>query len=319
MAGRSLNIVGGHLSKARRRTSPRQTPSSRAVTLVDLARATRNLAHAVRNSRAQITDAAVGSPAELDWLAHPELADGVRSLPDAYRQGAMHLLQAEDHCFALAELIRTKRSFACDPVARALAENSARAWFLLEPGVHPDERVRRLLNERLWAAQEYSAWARKLEDRDTDLAAAAAASLARLVAEIGQVGYTVVGGGRSTPFIQERRPGAGTLLERAIQQPDALGELKGHGASFYASTSAIAHGGMHGFIQRVDLSLDAAGLARGLVRGPTPAGIADTLALAPIVFGLAGVLCAEQFGRPTTPTTQARFALVKTWARAFDG
>jgi hypothetical protein len=230
----------------------------------------------------------------------------------------VHVVQAEDHCRGLADLIRTRRSFACDAVARSLAENSVRAWFLLEPDIDAAERVRRQLNERLWATHEHAQWIAKLADHQPAAAQLAIQQRDRLTKQCEEAGYQVAGAGRKrdVPHIGEPRPGLASLLERTLRQPGVTEDISGYGAAFYAQLSAVAHGGMHGFVQRLELVLDAGGPARGMVHELAPGEIVAAFAIAPLVFCVVATLCAEQLGWPTEGILGARRTWIRAWSLA---
>jgi hypothetical protein len=96
-----------------------------------------------------------GSPAAGDVRAVAS-ADS-ESMTKAYEYTMLLLASASDHLRAIADLLAPKHGFLPSfTLARALLEASARAWYLLDPDIGCDERLRRYVNERLSACVSIS-------------------------------------------------------------------------------------------------------------------------------------------------------------------
>jgi hypothetical protein len=109
------------------------------------------------------------SPAVADWAANQMPGEwGPQLLQDAYRTAELYGASVTDHVLAIADLIEGSRPFAVASIARALVEPASRAIWLLEPNLEPIERVRRLVNDILFAAFEHETlWADEPNVTDT--------------------------------------------------------------------------------------------------------------------------------------------------------
>jgi hypothetical protein len=112
------------------------------------------------------------------------------------------------------------------------------------------------------------------------------------------------------------RPGLASLLDRMLHQPGVNEDISGYGAAFYAQLSAVAHGGMHGFVQRLELILETGAPPRGALHELSPGEVVGALAIAPLTFCIAAALCAEQMGWPTARLIRARADWIRVWSVA---
>lgn len=192
-------------------------------------------------------DFARDSPAAIDWSANEMPGEwGPQLLQDAYRTAELYGASIKDHVLAMADAIEHERPFAMASLARALAEPSARAVWLLEPGLDPIERVRRLLNDILYAAFEHEThWAQEPRIPDS------ADVLAKIKREAAARGLTYTDAIRNPKKRQfqparvgDARPSTQWLLGHATESKDMA-------KFYYRAGSAVLHAALHGFDQRL--------------------------------------------------------------------
>lgn len=190
------------------------------------------------------------SPAVRDWTANEMPGDwGPQLLQDAYRTAELYGASVRDHVLALADLIERDRPLAVASIARTLAEPASRAVWLLEPNLEPIERVRRLLNDILFAAFEHETlWA------DEPRIAGNADIYSKIKKEATARGLVY-----SDPV---REPSKRKFAAARLGEPRPLGQwLLGYATKsprtakfFYRVGSAVLHGALHGFDQRLAYS-----------------------------------------------------------------
>lgn len=198
-------------------------------------------------------DFAPDSPAAKDWSQNEMPgAWGPQLLQDAYRTAELYGASVKDHVLALTDAIGQHRRFAIASLARALSESAARAVWLLEPNCDPIERIRRLLNDILYAAFEYDTlWAHEPRVPDSaDLRAKVEqeATARRLV-------YTEeIRNAKKRQFqparIGDARPSTQWLLGYVTKSP-------GMAKFYYRAGSAVLHAALHGFDHRLEYTDDS--------------------------------------------------------------
>lgn len=92
-------------------------------------------------------DYADPSPARTEWSASPEPWAG--DLEDTYRTALARWYAVQDLARGFVAMIDHELPFSTVAASRALAGNAARTWYLVQEGIEPLERVRRLVDERL--------------------------------------------------------------------------------------------------------------------------------------------------------------------------
>lgn len=257
MSNRRAHQERRRAQRKRERTPAAERGSSKrsdvgSPTLKEIASTLRALVATVDETRDRAgTEFAPDSPAVSDWTANEMPgAWGVQLLQDGYLTGVMLGFSARDHLLALADAIESGRPFAAVTLARAVAESSARAWFLLQPNIEPQERVRRLLNDILFAAFEHETMWQHEERVDSDHSDATV----RIKVEATARGMKFVDAVRdpktfkfSPARVGERRPQTQALLGIVVNSEH-------HAKFIYRAGSAVAHTALHSFDQRLVLS-----------------------------------------------------------------
>lgn len=193
-------------------------------------------------------DFAVDSAAARDWKANEMPGEwGPQLLEDSYRTAELYGASVKDHMLALADAIENERPFAMASLARAVVEPAARSIWLLEPGIEPLERVRRLVNDILYAAYEHETlWAD--ESRVPDNADIYAKIKKEATARGLPYSDPVRKANKFTPArLGVPRPSSQWLLGYATKSPQAA-------KFFYRAGSAVVHSALHGFDQRLAYS-----------------------------------------------------------------
>ena len=192
-------------------------------------------------------DFAPDSPAKADWSANEMPGTwGPQLLQDAYRTAELYGASTKDHVLAMADAIGQHRPFAIASLARALSESAARAVWLLEPNLDPIERVRRLLNDILYAAFENDTlWAHEPRVSDN---ADVRAKVKQEATTRGLVYTEEVRNLKKRQFqparIGDARPSTQWLLGYVTKSPDMA-------KFYYRAGSAVLHAALHGFDQRL--------------------------------------------------------------------
>ncbi len=149
---------------------------------------------------------------------------------DAVLLASLRLTVAEDHLGAIATLIRQGRIvYATYSLARTAAEVASRAWYLLDPDMSLERRVRAGISERLYSLQEQS-------DLGIESITTESRNRGREIAgEAGRHSYRASGARNGVPKLDGRRHKATQLVEDAIGGED-LGRVS------YKLFSAFSHG-----------------------------------------------------------------------------
>jgi len=269
-------------------------------------------------------DFADPSPARTDWMScAPKLAV---DLEQAYRTAMVLWHSIEDHGHGLSELIEARRTYSSMTLARSLGEGAARSWYMLEEvGVDPIERVRRLINERLYACHENEALyigllpslknapevavvakakesvirdriASVRADRQSLLDAARGYELFPIKNTKGKVPY--VGGGP--------RPGAMPLIGRVLDSAS-------QGASFFRVNSSIAHFSLHGQVRMINFSRSEDGNDLSRARPMNPDDLAAAVWPGVGAMALAALAMFRQAGWRLDPLDVAIRQLAVAW------
>ena len=229
----------------------------------DLADAIEAIVNAVTNTaEASGWDFIPDSPAVTDWSLNELPGEwGPYPLQDSYRTGLLLWWYQSDAALALVDAIRMDRPFAYVSLARALAEASARSWYLLELGIDATERIRRLMNDRLFAMYErHTMW------HDEDFMAQLLERDAAIVDAIAQESQT-----RCLHYVAEKRgprvyvparigearPKSKYLISMAIKDDRAA-------AVFYRASSGLMHAALYSADGRLHFRPDGRMAVRGL-------------------------------------------------------
>ena len=205
-----------------------------------------------------------GSPAVVDWETHESPSGwGAQPLQDAYRTGALIWYLVADHALGVADLLDSGRSIALLSASRPLAESAARSWFLLATNVDASERVRRMVNERLFALHEDWRFASTAPELDSSWQRDTALRLVE-VAE-SEYGLLVQKPDDFRPgWVGSARPATMSVLTDMLGNPEAA-------ALFYRGSSSVSHAALHGLVKRLDLHSNDAGNHRARLRDITSA------------------------------------------------
>jgi hypothetical protein len=188
-------------------------------------------------------------PAARDWANEPMAGPwSNQPLQDAYRTGSVLWPVVADQALALADLLAPPgRPFAVMSVARSLAEAATRLWLLIEPLPPAAERVRRSMNDRLYAMFEERVLSADLPGVDLTWA-----EQNRDVIEATGTrhGWTVLpedwDNYKASAF-QPRRPSTQAALGELLDMP-ALA------AKFCRTSASVAHASLHGVVKFLESS-----------------------------------------------------------------
>jgi hypothetical protein len=183
------------------------------------------------------------SPAARDVMA--VAAADRQAMTRTYEYTILLLASASDHLRAIADLLGHRHGFFPNfSLARAVLEAAARAWYLLDPEIDCDERLRRYLNERLVSLQEQVWLLTNIGDATDDKRAEITEIL--LTAELH--GYPVRrSSGRPSSIGLQRRPTTAALIHELI--PDPTGTMAGK--ALYQVMSAVVHAAPHALTKEV--------------------------------------------------------------------
>jgi hypothetical protein len=192
-----------------------------------------------------------GVSPEVDSLAMSEIASqpqfsggwGPTPVEYAYSMGALKRANAVDCSRAVLRITANDPApiFAHAVLARSVLENAASAYWLLERDIGVEERIRRVLNERLYSERQ------KIESgilKDDELERARA-TIESILSEAQSRGWASSGRDRNRYLGAEGRPGFRALVKRVLQSAEL-------GAAFYSFYSAITHGTQYGLAQSFD-------------------------------------------------------------------
>jgi hypothetical protein len=184
------------------------------------------------------------SPATADRQANEQPSGwGDRPLEDAYRTGSMFWYVAYDHALGVADLLDSGRSLALLSASRPVAEASARGWLLLATNLDPDERIRRMINERLYALHQDWLQAKPIPELDSSWQQTTATRLL----DVAEAEYGLRAkrpDGPRAGSIGEPRPSTASILGDMLEHPKSA-------ALYYKNTSAVTHASLHGLVKRL--------------------------------------------------------------------
>jgi hypothetical protein len=270
-------------------------------------------------------DFAPESPARSEWEQTPGVLG--HDLQEAFRTSMVLWHTINDHGNALCDLIVTRRTYAAVTVARSLAEAAGRSWYLLSESVEPLERVRRLINDRLYAGFENEQLligtlpashdpepihtvAQRAEPVLRQLVAKEQVTRSNLLDKARGYDLRPIKEGdvsrRRTPYVGTSRPATTAVLGQmfgADAQP----------ASFYRFNSAVAHASLHAQPRMLSLTqgIDGTTLSAVLAMNPDDLSAQAWLSVAAVAV-TSGVLF-RQAGWPTDELDAALNALVPVW------
>lgn len=231
------------------------------------------------------------SPAVSDWQTNEQVGGwGDQPLQDVYRTGSLYWYLIRDQARAVATLLDGGHTIALMSAARALAEPSARGWYLLAPDLPPDERTRRLVNDRLHALFEERRFAKALPGLDTSWQRDHRDRLLRIAADMG-LQVTQEGGG-SHAYVGEKRPSTMQLLGQMTGRPD-------YASAFYRSTSGITHASLHELVKHLSLSVDASNQYRAEIEDISPGDAAAKIGVSIVAFSVSARYLVLQAGWDT--------------------
>lgn len=96
---------------------------------------------------------ASGSLAEREQLAGRDISAKYTNV--AFSIPSLLIVASEDHVNSLRLLLHRASQFSLAVLARAALEAAARAWWLLDPRIEIDERIRRSMNELLYSGERF--------------------------------------------------------------------------------------------------------------------------------------------------------------------
>jgi hypothetical protein len=163
---------------------------------------------------------------------------------DALMQALLPMAFASDHLLALADLLRGPGGlYAVYTVARGCLEADLKTWYLMAPGIGPDERVRRRLNERLHGLHDSLLLTEALGKDGR----AQRSRMERILSEARARGYPVtVASGYRAPFIKEPNPSYTVMLREMTGGQEVGG---------YRILSTVAHPTSPGLASMLDWSI----------------------------------------------------------------
>lgn len=193
-----------------------------------------------------------GSPAYQEMHNNTESGPGGPWKPDdvypAYSMALGILIPAADQLLCSeCHLYRDPMAlYGYQVVGRALAESSAKAWWMMQPGIPLRIRMARLYNER-WENCEEIRKAAVLVGED---ATATTTRTLKLRAEGALLGLDEQfekkkdgSQGRFIGYVEGRSPGSTKLVDRYFKALDSP-----HGEVWYRTMSAICHGTAYGLL-----------------------------------------------------------------------
>lgn len=193
-----------------------------------------------------------------------------------YSLAATLLMAAENHLEATSRLlVEPLTHYGLFAVCRAAMENSARAWWLLDPDIDVKERVARGLLTRFFSLHE-AAQVEELMNPDKKWEELQSVARARDVAERARAqGFTVTATKRGRFGLEGvERPSTTALLEEVHE------EL---GAVMYKYLSASVHGTSYALMQEMEFEESARG---GMGRIAKPSGSFTMIGASISVAGL---------------------------------
>lgn len=207
-------------------------------------------------------------------------------LEDALMIAELYLAAAADHASSLCTLLES------DPVVvlsdkvlgRAAIEAAGRADVLLDPQITSEQRVRRGVNERLFALDRQRAQASRVPERSARDAAARAAEEARSLFEsaiAAGLGASVPG---SPATVGEPRLSATKAIGRFFDEGESTAHL---GGVLQAHWSDFAHSNLSGIMLRLE-EIPASSQHRHLHPSHTLRALASSAVDARFVLGVAG-------------------------------
>lgn len=189
-----------------------------------------------------------GASPTADSLAMREIASqyrfsgrwGPTPVEYAYSMGALKRANAVDCSWAVLRITDRDPAplFAHAVLARSVLENAASAYWLLEPGIGVEERIRRVLNERMYSERQ-KLESGMLSDDEVDRAKA---TMESILGEAQSRGWATSGRDRNRYLGSAGRPGFRTLVKNVFHSVEL-------GAAFYSYYSAITHGTQYGLVQ----------------------------------------------------------------------
>lgn len=267
------------------------------------------------------------SPARSDWTScvEPYAFD----LEETYHTGMVQWHAIQDLTRGLLGSIDLRLPFSAVSAARSVAENAARSWYLLEADITALERVRRCLNDRLYANFEDERLLRGLlvrEDMPPEILAVADQAepviatrldyLRRvrenLVASAKRYGLTATNTNRDDKLsvVGTPRPSDQKVIGLAIGQPTQA-------ATLHRVCSAVTHRSLHGMTRMFEI--DASSVPHvSRVRPMTPDDLAGAIWAAVATLVISAQTLFRQAGWDSLPLDAAIGAAVAVWDRPPD-
>ena len=183
------------------------------------------------------------APAAVDWATNERPSEwGDQPLQDSYRTGALYWYLVREQTHAVCALLDAGAAIGILSAARALAEASPRCWWLLAIDVPPDERTRRMINDRLHGLYEDYRFAVNVPELDSTWQRIVRD---RLLTSAAAMGIEVTAERSSSPArVGEARPSTMVLLGMMTGRPD-------YANLFYRSTSGVTHAGLHELVKHL--------------------------------------------------------------------
>ncbi len=188
-----------------------------------------------------------GSTAQHERLHQGTLGDrcwSPRIILTVYAGARLQLTAVADHLASMAKLLPERLDGTLTPIviSRAVVETSARAWWQLDSGISPDQRIARGLAEQLYSSYQAERLATGLGVGLDLLGAPDADHLARLIEELG---LTVAGDTEQPMVGDQQRPRPTRLVAMFLR--DTLYHQWASGV--YPLYSAVGHGTHYGLMR----------------------------------------------------------------------
>lgn len=287
------------------------------VSLKRLARILEKVTQALAASGAEYGwSPASDAPAQAEWASDAWLKGrwGTQPVQDAYRTSLIALPSVIEHATALQHSLHPEfRVFPVHTLARALAETSSRVAYLLEPGVDPEERARRHLNDELFARREDVLLSSEFED---DYAISTrehhAGAIEDIVCEARERNWPTVRDRRKEVWLHPLRPNNMVLIRTVVERTGAAAEPN----YFYRVTSGVGHGQLIALARNFELTTSSTSPSGQVFRlGPPNVGdLADNLTPALLCLVACGDAVYTSSAWDATHWTKVRDLGIAAWA-----
>lgn len=241
-------------------------------------------------------------PASRDCLANEQPSGwGTHPLRDAYQTGTMLWYVAYHDALAVADLLDSGRGIGLLVVSRSLAEASARCEMLMRFGTMPELRIRRMINERLYALHEDWRYTKDVPALDSSWQIP---TCERLI-DVGVYEFGL-------PVQRPNDRSAGWVGAARESTMKILGDLLGspmYAGMFYRNTSALSHAAIHGLTKHLEVESAHGEMYRARIRPMTDAEATVQIHAALKALATAAAVLIRQAGWATERFATADAAL----------